>query len=206
MKWTTKRRPLKHLNQSRGIKGLSKYHPFTDHTMFIGNIPDTTGLMLKQLPAITHVTMETDSNEMSLICHTTAMHSFMSWRKWYLIFGHGCDTTDSQMSPQPRRSRGCGDISESVVSQPWPKTRYHFLFYHGTTKLTLNWESLSSQTASQLPKFKGQSHCKHWVTWPDCFATPPSNHCDVTAGLVSLNHVYIFDKKMSQNKQWFKGN
>ena len=94
--------------------------------------------------------------------------STCGWRNWYLVWGHGCDTTDSQMSPQPRRSRGCGDIWESVVSQPWPKTRYQFLFHHGTTKLTLN----SSQTASQLSKFKGQSHCKHWVTWPDCFATP----------------------------------
>ena len=129
----------------------------------------------------------------------------MSWRNWYLVFGHGCDTTDSQMSPQPRRSWGCGDIWESVVSQPWPKTRYQFLFYHGTTKLTLNQESLSSQTASQLSKFKGQSNCKHWVTWPDCFATP-SNHCDVTAGLVSLNYIDTLDKKMSQNRQWFKGN
>ena len=52
---------------------------------------------------------------------------------------------------------------------------------------------------------KGQSHCKHWVTWPDCFATP-SNHCDVTAGLVSLNYIDTLDKKMSQNMQWFKGN
>ena len=59
-------------------------------------------------------------------------------RNWYQVWGHGCDTTESQMSPQPRRSRGCGDIWESVVSQPWPKTRYQFLFYHGTTKLTLN--------------------------------------------------------------------
>ena len=32
------------------------------------------------------------------------------------------------MSPQPRLLRlGCGDIWESVVSQPWPKTRYQFL-------------------------------------------------------------------------------
>ena len=119
-----------------------------------------------------------------------------SWRNWYLVFGHGCDTTDSQMSPQPRRSRGCGDIWESVVSQPWPKTRYQFLFYHGTTKLTLKYESLPSQTASQLSKFKEQSHCKHWVTWPDCFATP-SNHCDVTTGPVSLICIDTLDKKMS---------
>ena len=67
------------------------------------------------------------------------LHCFTKgWRNWYRVWGHGCDTTDSQMSPQPRRSRGCGDIWESVVSQPWPKTRYQFLFYHGTTKLTLN--------------------------------------------------------------------
>ena len=99
---------------------------------------------------------------------TNAQPAIIWWRNWYQVWGHGCDTTDSQMSPQPRRSRGCGDIWESVVSQPWPKTRYQFLFYHGTTKLTLN----SSQIASQLSKFKGQSHCKHWVTWPDCFATP----------------------------------
>ena len=118
------------------------------------------------------------------------------WRNWYQVWGHGCDTTDSQMSPQPRRSLGCGDIWESVVSQPWPKTRHQFLFYHGTTKLTLDYESLSSQTTSQLPKFKEQSHCKHWVTWPDCFATP-SNHCDVTTGLVSLNCIDTLDKKMS---------
>ena len=131
--------------------------------------------------------------------------SGLCWRNWYRVWGHGCDTTDSQMSPQPRRSRGCGDIWESVVSQPWPKTRYQFLFYHGTTKLTLNQKSLSIQTASQLSKFKGQSHCKHWVTWPDCFATP-SNHCDVTAGLVSLNYTDTLDKKMWQNFQWFKGN
>ena len=43
------------------------------------------------------------------------------WRNCYRVWGHCCDTTDSQMSPQPRRSRGCGDIWESVVSQPWPK-------------------------------------------------------------------------------------
>ena len=121
----------------------------------------------------------------------------IEWNNWYRVWGHGCDTTDSQMSPQPRRSRGCSDIWESVVSQPWPKTRYQFLFYHGTTKLTLNQKSLSIQTASQLSKFKGQSHCKHWVTWPDCFATP-SNHCDVTAGLVSLNYTDTLDKKMWQ--------
>ena len=117
----------------------------------------------------------------------------MGWWNWYLVFGHGCDTTDSRMSPQPRHSRGCGDIWESVVSQPWPKTRYQFLFYHGTTQLTLKYESLPSQTASQLSKFKEQSHCKHWVTWPDCFATP-SNHCD---GPVSLICIDTLDKKMS---------
>ena len=55
------------------------------------------------------------------------------WRKWCLVFGHGCDTTDSEISPQPRRSRNCGDIWESVVSQPWSKTRYQFLFPNGTT-------------------------------------------------------------------------
>ena len=109
--------------------------------------------------------------------------AMIGWRNWYLVFGHGCDTTYSQMSPQPRRSRGCGDIWESVVSQPWPKTRYQFLFYHGTTKLNLNYESLPSQTASQLSEFNEQSHWKHWVTWPDCFAAP-SNHCGVTAGLL----------------------
>ena len=64
------------------------------------------------------------------------LHIVVEWRNWYRVWGHGCDTTESQMSPQPRRSRGCGDIWESVVSQPWPKTRYQFLFYHGTTKLT----------------------------------------------------------------------
>ena len=48
-------------------------------------------------------------------------------RNWYLVFGHGCETTDSQMSPQPRLRLGCGDIWESVVSQPWPQTRYQFL-------------------------------------------------------------------------------
>ena len=114
----------------------------------------------------------------------------------------GIDTSFSVMAVTPQTpkchhnrgaSRGCGGIWESVVSQPWPKTRYQFLFYHGTTKLTLNYESLSSQTASQLSKFKGQSHCKHWVTWPDCFATP-SNNCDVTAGLVSLNYVDTLEK------------
>ena len=31
------------------------------------------------------------------------------------------------MSPQPRLRLGCGDIWESVVSQPWPQTRYQFL-------------------------------------------------------------------------------
>ena len=116
------------------------------------------------------------------ICGVTAMPALrqwrlqlyltvISWRNWYRVCGHGCDTIDSQISPQPRLRLDCGDIWESVVSQPWPKMRYQFLFYHGTTKLTLNKESLSSQTASQLPKFKEQSHCKHWVAWPDCFAT-----------------------------------
>ena len=33
------------------------------------------------------------------------------------------------MSPQPRLCLGCGDIWESVVSQPWPQTRYQFLQY-----------------------------------------------------------------------------
>ena len=126
---------------------------------------------------------------LSLICmmfnilHLVIQQDYICWKNWYRVWRNGCDTTDSQMSPQPRRSRGCGDIWESVVSQPWPKMRYQFLFYHGTTKLPSRYESLSSQTASQL--FKEQSHCKHWVTWPDCFATP-SNHCDVTTGPVSL--------------------
>ena len=31
------------------------------------------------------------------------------------------------MSPQPRLRLGCGDIWESVVSHPWPQTRYQFL-------------------------------------------------------------------------------
>ena len=31
------------------------------------------------------------------------------------------------MSPQPRLRLGCGDIWESVVSQPWPQTWYQFL-------------------------------------------------------------------------------
>ena len=31
------------------------------------------------------------------------------------------------MSPQPRLRLGCGDIWESVVSQPWPQTQYQFL-------------------------------------------------------------------------------
>ena len=124
------------------------------------------------------------------------MGSGNGWRNWYRVWGHGCDTTDSQMSPQPRRSRDCGDIWESVVSQPWPQTRYQFLFYHGTTQLTLKYESLPSQTASQLSKFKEQSHCKHWVIWPDCFATP-SNHCDLTTGPVSLICIDTLDKNMS---------
>ena len=127
--------------------------------------------------------------------------------KFQVTWAEGIHTEFEVMavSPQPRRSRGCGDIWESVVSQPWPKTRYQFLFYHGTTQLTLNKESFASQTASQLSKFKGQSHCKHWVIWPDCFATP-NNHCDVRAGPVSLNYIDTLDKKMSQNMQWFKGN
>ena len=33
--------------------------------------------------------------------------SLSYWRNWYRVWGHGCDTTDSQMSPQPWRSRGC---------------------------------------------------------------------------------------------------
>ena len=83
--------------------------------------------------------------------------SEMCWGNWYQVWGHGCDTTDSQMSPQPRHSRGCGDIWESMVSQPWPKTMCQFIFYHGTTKLTLNYESLSSQTASRLPNLKSRA-------------------------------------------------
>ena len=106
----------------------------------------------------------------------------------HALHAEGIDT-EFEVMAQSRHSWGCGYIWKSVVSQPWPKTTYQFLFYHGTTKLTLNLEILSSQTASQLCKFKGQSHCKHWVTWPDCFATP-SNHYDVTAGLVSQNYLY----------------
>ena len=50
-----------------------------------------------------------------------------------------------------------------------------------------------------------QGHYKHCVTWPGYFATP-CNHCDVTAGLVSLKYIDIFDKKMLQNIQLFKVN
>ena len=28
----------------------------------------------------------------------------LHWRNWYIVFGHGCDTTDCQMSLQPRRT------------------------------------------------------------------------------------------------------
>ena len=96
---------------------------------------------------------------------------------------------------QPRHS---SDIWESVVSQPWPKTRYQFILSHGTTKLILNYESLSSQTASQLSKFKEQSHRKHWVTRPYSLATH-SNHCDVTVRLVSLKYIDTLFKKDARN-------
>ena len=59
------------------------------------------------------------------------------WRNWYLVFSHGCDTTDCKTSPQPKHL-SCGDIWKFVMSQQWPKMRYQFLYYHGTTKLTLN--------------------------------------------------------------------
>ena len=117
------------------------------------------------------------------------------WRNWYRVWRHGCDTTDSQLSPKPRCSQVCGDIWQSVASQLWPKTMYHILFYHGTTKSSLNKDTLSSQTAPQLPKFTVQGHCKHWVTKTDCFATHV-NHYDVTAGLVSLNFIHAVDKNM----------
>ena len=63
-------------------------------------------------------------------------------KNWYLVFGHGCDTTDSQMSPQPQLRLGCGDIWESVVSQPWTKTRYQFLQPQWCLQLNGQWRSL----------------------------------------------------------------
>ena len=43
--------------------------------------------------------------------------TWMSWNLWLKLHSHSTlhDTTDSQMSPQPRLSLGCGDILESVV-------------------------------------------------------------------------------------------
>ena len=67
-------------------------------------------------------------------------------------------------------------------------------------KNNLNGDTLSSQTASQLSKFKKQGHCKYSVTWPDCFATL-NNHYDVTSGLVSLYYIDTPDAKMSQKIQ-----
>ena len=69
----------------------------------------------------------------------------INWRNWYIVFGHGCDTIDSQMSPQPRLCLGYGEIWESVVLQSWPKTRFQFLLYHGNAKLLLNKEILPMQ-------------------------------------------------------------
>ena len=45
----------------------------------------------------------------------------ISWRNWCRLWSHGCGTTDSQISPQP-------------------KNEVSILFYHGNTKLTLNQE------------------------------------------------------------------
>ena len=124
------------------------------------------------------------------------------WRIWYLIFG----MAEKPQTPKPQpRHLGCGDIWESMMSQPWPKMRYQFLFYHGTTELTLNQAMLSIEIVSQLSKFKEQGNCIHWVTWSDCFAKP-INNLDVTVGLVSLEYLDTHDKKMSQDIQWFKGN
>ena len=114
----------------------------------------------------------------------------------------------TQETPKCHHNRGAADVVVTFWSvcgvTVMTGNGHQFLFYHGIIKLTLNYEMLSSQTASQLSEFKDQGHCKHWVTWPDCFATP-SNHCDVTAGLVLLNYIDIFDKKMWQNIRWFKG-
>ena len=57
------------------------------------------------------------------------------------------DTTDSQMSPQPRLCLGCGDIWESVVPPPWPETRYQFLQYNENSGISTPWRQNRNRMA-----------------------------------------------------------
>ena len=146
-----------------------------------------------------------------MLCKHITYTKEASRKRWRSMCTHGAcivegiDTSFSVMAVTPQtpkchHNRGAAEVVVTFGSL-WchshdRKRGINFYSIMVPQKLTLNKESLASQTASQLPKFKEQSHCKHWVTWPDCFATP-CNHCDVTTGLVSLNYGDTFDKKMS---------
>ena len=65
-----------------------------------------------------------------ILGHRDNWNRVSCWRIW----GHGSDTTDSQMSPQPRHNQGCGGNWESVVSRPvW----WH-IWVCGVTAMTEN--------------------------------------------------------------------
>ena len=100
--------------------------------------------------------------------------------------------TGSQMSPQPRlwcHLGVCGVtfMTENELSMMILSWYYKFYFTLG---------DVAMPTANQLSMFKEQGHCKYWVTWTDCFATP-STSCGVKAGLVSLKYIDTLDKTMS---------
>ena len=80
-------------------------------------------------------------------------------RNRYRVCGHGCDITNSQMSSQPRRSWGYGDIQQAVMSKVWPKTGYQFLFYK-----TIPMIECLNLISEFLPNMLYPSSCLHvWL-------------------------------------------
>ena len=58
-------------------------------------------------------------------------------------------TWEAHHSPRAKPD-GCGDLPRSLVTPPWPKSRYQFLFYHDASKhikfmqicMCIRWKSL----------------------------------------------------------------
>ena len=50
---------------------------------------------------------------------------------WYQDWGHCGVTHDLGSSPQPE---GSGELTRSLVTPQWPKSRYQFLFYHDASE------------------------------------------------------------------------
>ena len=157
-------------------------------------------LQCKNLPII----FQLDSSHLFGLCSLCSVlyqsKYIKCWRNWYGVWGHGCDTTDwllnvTTIEAQPRlwwHFGVCG-VNEAMTEN---EVSISILSWYRKIKFKLG--------VTQLSKFKEQSHFKHWVSRPDCFATH-NNHCDVKAGLVSLNDIDTLDKrchKICNDSKW----